>query len=288
MVLRGILGKMARICRMLLCLWAITLPFQAFAQSEDVLSLLQSGWQAYERKDLRQAIQDYQQVLNRVPQDARLWYDLGCLYTLNHDLANAQQSWNQALALNPRSAQVHDALGQLLEQQADGSGAQIHYATATELEPGNAAYLWHRIRNRLYLKKFSEARSDLQRLLMLDPNHVEGHYALGVLTLQNNAPDLAILEFRKTIDLAPNHVLALNGLGLAYIRIREFEQAAEVLQKADRLDPWNARTESNLGILAASQQQWEKARQAWEQALKESPQFEPASRNLKILDGLMK
>ena len=247
---------------------------------------LASGWRAYQAGDLASALTAYQEAANASPDDASLWYDLGCLYALRHDVSLSRSAFQRALLLNPRLAAAHDALGQLYEQEGHLACAHAFYVSADAIEPGNVKFLRHLSRALLRLNQLEAARQSLQQLLNVKPSDLEARYELGVLELRANAPDLAIHEFHYMIERVPDHVLAWNGLALAYARIDEFGKASDALDHALALQPKNANTQTNLGVVWAYQARWGDARHAWERALELEPGFAPAAKNLNALDGL--
>ena len=244
---------------------------------------LELGWRAYQQGDLSAALKSYQTATESNPQDATLWYDLGCLYALTQQTDQAHAVFEKVLTLNPQFAAAQDALGQLHELQGDTSTAKTFYISAVELEPLSKKFLRHLARILLQLREEEPARRALADLLNTDPSDSNARYQLGVLELRANATELAVNDFHKALELAPNHLLAWNGLALAYARIGAFREAAEAIDKAKALNPNSAATATNLGIIAAYQQRWDEAKSAWEQALKLDPQFAPAARNLESL-----
>ena len=264
----------------------VTTPAHEPFQTTDQNHALEAGWRAYQEGRVSEALAAYQEAVKAAPNDASLWYDLGCLYALNHDLAMARSALQQALSLHPQLAAAHDAMGQLHEQEADVSGALTWYERADALQPGTTKFLRHLIRARLRLHDTEAARPALQQLLIAEPADAEARYQLGVLELRANAPDLAIHHFQKLLEHTPTHVMAWNGLALAYARIGEFGEASTALEKARLLQPDNASTQTNAGIVAAYQQRWEEARRAWQRALELDPECSPASHNLEALNAL--
>ena len=264
---------------------AVELEHPAAAPSGETRHALDLGAQAYQQGHLADALLQYRRAAESAPSDDGLWYDVGCLQALLHD-AEARASFQRALRLNPYRAAAHDALGQLAEQDGDMEEARVSYRNATTLDPEQPNYLWRMIRIDLKQNRTVEAQQALSRLLLLDSAGLQAHYALGVLDLRADQPDLAIHEFRAVVDRRPDHVLAWNGLALAYARIGEHAASDEALEHAKTLDPENPVTRTHEGLLAAYQQRWQQARTAWEHVLALDPSFEPAARNLEALKTL--
>lgn len=258
----------------------------ASADHVELRHTLEVGWRAYQSGDLAQALTAYTHAVELAPEDATLWYDLGCLRALTRDAARAEAALLHALALQHDLAGAYDALGQLSEQQERYPLAQALYWTSHQLAPERAKFLRHLIRMYVRLQQPDAAQRALERLLMLAPRDLDARYELAVLQLRAGAPELAAHHFEYVVAHAPAHVMALNGLGLAYTRIGEYEKALKTFERARTLEPANAKTESNLGVLAATQQRWADARQAWQHALELEPEFAPASQNLQTLGTL--
>jgi tetratricopeptide (TPR) repeat protein len=244
------------------------------------------GFRAYQRGDVKAAVEAYRQALSASPRDASLWYDLGCLYAINRQPDEAREALLRAMSLNPRLADAHDALGQLYEQEGRVDVAQAFYVSADTVAPGRPKILRHVIRAFAQLGQLEPARLALRELLLAAPDDLEARYQLGVLELRADAPESAIQEFQVILERVPRHVMAFNGLALAYARIGAFTQAERALEDARRIDPNDVMTQTNAGVIAAYQRHWDDARAAWQHALERQPHFEPASKNLEALNAL--
>lgn len=245
---------------------------------------LERGWRAYQAGKVAEALSAYREAVAAAPDDASLWYDLGCLYALQGNSANARAALEQALALDVRLAAAHDALGQL--DELDGQ-ALARYEQARQLEPDNPKFLRHLIRVWLATNGLDQARAGLRQLLSLSPDDLEGRHLLAILELQAGAPDLAAANFSRVVHSQPDHVMAWNGLGLAQARLGRYEEARRSLERARQLAPDDPRTRTNLGVLAAYQQHWDDARTAWQTALEQEPRFAPAVQGEATLRALI-
>ncbi len=261
----------------------------ASAPTADVLpalgrdEALRTGWEAYQRGQIDDALDAYQRAVISSPNDASLWYDVGCLHALQRDFDRAREALQRALRLNPRLAPAHDAIGQLAEQAGDLHHAQAWYASATMLEPDHPKFLRHLSRTLLQLNEREAAHRVLSHVLAVVPTDTQARYDVGVLHLKAEAPELAMSEFKVLLQQDPTHVMAWNGLALAYARTGAFDQAVTALNNAKTLQPTNPFTHTNLGVVAAYQQRWDEAGAAWQQTLEQHPDFLPAEENLLTL-----
>ena len=94
-----------------------------------------------------------------------------------------------------------------------------------------------------------QARQLYQRLLQLDPDHVDAHVNLGRLLHEDAAPAAAESHYRRALDLDPEHETAAFNLGVALEDLGRFRDAIEAYQRALELDPQNADAHFNLAGL---------------------------------------
>jgi tetratricopeptide (TPR) repeat protein len=94
-----------------------------------------------------------------------------------------------------------------------------------------------------------QAREVYQRLLQLDPDHVDAHVNLGRLLHEDGAPAAAEQHYRLALELDPEHDTAAFNLGVALEDLGRFRDAMEAYQRALELDPQNADAHFNLAGL---------------------------------------
>ncbi|HEX9779821.1 MAG TPA: tetratricopeptide repeat protein [bacterium] len=249
--------------------------------------VLRAGWEAYQRGDFPSAASAYRKALESDAGNPVLWYNLGCLEALGGNLDEAETALERALSADPRVAGAHDALGQIAELRGNRSAARTRYAEADRLKPGTPAFLSHLLRVDLTVSEPGALRDTASRLLAVAPDHADARLALGVAHLKLEAPDLAIHELRRALELNPEATTAWNALALAYAQTGEFDAAREAMAKARAGSPDDAGTLTNAGVVEAYQQRWDDARRAWEAALAARPGFAPARQNLEALDTLL-
>ncbi len=91
-----------------------------------------------------------------------------------------------------------------------------------------------------------QAREVYQRLLQLDPEHVDAHVNLGRLLHEDGAPAAAEQHYRRALELDPEHDTAAFNLGVALEDLGRVRDATEAYQRAIELDPQNADAHFNL------------------------------------------
>ncbi|OCX75418.1 tetratricopeptide repeat protein [Acidithiobacillus thiooxidans] len=91
---------------------------------------------------LQQALQILQKALERLPENAELWYAQGAVQEQLHDFPAMEKSMHQVIQLAPDNAQAYNFLGySLVERNQNLSEASTLLHKAIELEPENPEIL---------------------------------------------------------------------------------------------------------------------------------------------------
>ena len=94
-----------------------------------------------------------------------------------------------------------------------------------------------------------EAREVYERLLEIDPEHVDAHVNLGRILHEDGAPAAAEKHYRRALDLDPDHEIAAFNLGVALEDLGRFKDSIDAYLRALELDPQNADAHYNLAGL---------------------------------------
>ena len=165
----------------------------------------------YDKSNMEDAIQSYQEAVKLDPSFALAWAHLSCKqsesYWRGYDssparLATAKDAADRALALDPDLPETHLALGYYhYYGQRDFIGALAEFQQAEQSLPNNADVI--------------EAIAVVQRRL--------GHW------------DEAIAGLRRAIELDPRDINDYHTLAITYMSLRRFSEA---LATADRILAW--------------------------------------------------
>jgi choline-sulfatase len=187
------------------------------------------------------------------------------------EFARAQQLCRELLAKNPRFAAAMVLLGDIARTQGRLEEAAAHYKLALGIEPQNtrlqkvlselasppgkdggpasaqAARLDGMEQEAVALiaaGRLGEARSILQRILRLDPNHVDALVNIGTVAYRSGELDAALDYFQKAARLDPGQAMAFSNMGTVCFGLFQqrndrawLPQALRHFQAAIRLDP---------------------------------------------------
>jgi Flp pilus assembly protein TadD len=88
-------------------------------------------------------------------------------------------------------------------------------------------------------------------------------YNTGLTYLRSNRPDLAIDQFKKTVDLDSKNYFAYKGLGIAYAQTKNFKEAEKAQRKCLEINPDFADARNDLAATLMYLGRREEARKEW-------------------------
>lgn len=129
------------------------------------------------------AIRDYEQALKLAPKSAVLHSNLSYAYYDRQNYDKALEEGNQAVALSGSLAQAHINLANARSKKGDYEGAMRDYAQALSLNPSAAiqAGVYNNRGNVQFAQnKTKAAIADYQQAIQLQPDYADAYYNLGL------------------------------------------------------------------------------------------------------------
>lgn len=136
--------------------------------------------------------------------------------------------------LTPTVAKVYDDLGKVYTSQGDFDRAAAAHRKAIQLDPGFARAYTHLGIASSLKGAFDEALSYHQKAIEVDPGLPQAHYNLGVDYLHLGLPHKAIAAFERAIALDADYSRAYEALGRIYLEQGEKGGAEKYLEQAKR------------------------------------------------------
>lgn len=147
------------------------------------------------------------------------------------------------------------------------SAAHETLAKGIELYPDNVSLLFAYGLLLEEEKKQNEALVWMEKVLSLQPDHVEALNYLGYTWADNNVNLEKALEYiQKANTLKPDNGFILDSLGWVYFRMGDLEKAGNELERAIALEPEDPNIHDHLGDVYQAAGHKEKARNAWRKA----------------------
>ncbi|HEX8143688.1 MAG TPA: tetratricopeptide repeat protein [Pyrinomonadaceae bacterium] len=201
-------------------------------------------WNKRTAQGLKKGIECFQKAIEIDPSYALAYAGLADCYNLLSNCgvltpkesgAKAKAAALKALEIDDSLAEAHTSLARRMAFDWDWSGAEREYKRAIELAPNYAtAHHWYGI----YLRatgRHAEALTEIKDALELDPLSLIINTDLGTQLYLMWQYDLAIEQFRKTLEIDNNFVPAHFRLGLAYEQKGMLEEALGEFQHTTNL-----------------------------------------------------
>ncbi len=267
-----------RLSLCLLCLSGgallVSSPSRAHAQQDDsevtpaVQRLYAEASAATKSGDTTVAIEKYRSILKLAPHLAAAYNNLGVLYFNQHDFPRAAEVLKRGLELNPDMPTASAMLGMSYVQLGADEKAEPLLRKALRANPKDDQIEMMLARLLINAKELDEAARHLNDFLARNPKNQEAWYLLGKTYLQmsENALkkinqidpdsvvaheiageidesmhnyDLALVEYKKAVDMAPQQPGTHMHMGDAYWYIGKWESAQAEFKAELANDPNN-------------------------------------------------
>ncbi len=225
-------------------------------------------WNKRTVESLHQAIDYYQQAIEKDPNYARAYAGLADSYALIGGYSGVQQSEFmskakdaalRAIALDDNLAEAHTALALVVQNyDYDWTTAEKEFRRAIALNPNYAtAHHWY-AEHLAFRGRFDEALAESERARQLDPLSLIILADRGVILYYARRYDEALEQFRAVRELDPTFGRA-GMIMKVYVQKRMFDQAIAMAEKSYSDSPWYWSTLASIhgaaGNLEAAQKE---------------------------------
>jgi predicted O-linked N-acetylglucosamine transferase (SPINDLY family) len=203
------------------------------------------------------------------------------------DFREARRLYAEVLAESPTDADALYRSGLLELQQGDASSALalIEQAFLQRRNRGLPIEAKHEMglgQTLAALGLHTRAEAAYGRVLALDPNCVDAHFARALVLQSLNQHTQAIVAYERTLELSPDHFAALNNLGNCLQRSGRIAEAVSAYSRALTLRPDAAGAMANLGTVLQAVGRTEEAVALLRGAMAREPQVTAHAVNLGI------
>jgi tetratricopeptide (TPR) repeat protein len=224
----------------------------------------------------------FKDAIRLAPTDVKLNTEWGDFFVENHANGEAAKSYQEALKVSPDYAPALVGMGKALADENPPQAAMFAQQ-ALKQNPNNADAHLLLAEMAVYQDKKAEARASIDRVLALNPRHLEAlamkaalayvdgdtagynetvaealkihptygelHRIVGSITAHYYRFDEAVEHTRKAIALDRENVRAVADLGAQLMRTGDERNARRNLETAFRIDRWDVMTYNLLGVL---------------------------------------
>jgi tetratricopeptide (TPR) repeat protein len=201
-----------------------------------------------EKYDYPYAIELFEKALKANAKHAPAYVGLARCHHFNNT-SSAMDFCRKALAINPNLAEAHSFLAYLFIEMEDYATALSETETILKQNPKSLDALGLRASAFYMMDKDSEFKSELQKVLAINPHYGELYHRLaafcGYKTRYQEAADFN----RKALELDPSLSAASSGLAINLLRLGEEARGREQLEKAFAQDPFDVQAKNTLDLL---------------------------------------
>lgn len=232
----------------------------------EVQKLYAEAKAAQQHGDEAAAIEKYRAMIKLAPHLAAAYNNLGMLYFNGNDYKHAADVLNRGLQLNPNMPSASALLGLSYFQLGENEKAEPMLRAALKANPADdnvEMTLAHILINR---KKYAEAASSLNHFLERNPKNQEGWYLLGKTYLQMSEDSL-----KKINEIDPDSVVAHEIAGEIDESMHNYDLAMVEYKKAIDLDPRKPGTHMHMANVFWLTGKWESAQAEFKAELANDP-----------------
>ena len=215
----------------------------------------------------------YKKLLVLVPQHVAALVALATLQTQAGRHREARSALEQAIARDPRHAQAHYLHHQVLNRMERADEAAKALQIYRRLSMAKRHYDQGQID--LLKGKLEQAITSFSQAIEIDSSFIDAYLSLCIVHLQVNDPQSARLLLERILGLEPEHVEAHSLLGETRLLERDFTAAQKSFEEAIVLDSTSVHAVFGLGRSLLLNKNYQKADVALRRTLEWAPTHLP-------------
>jgi tetratricopeptide (TPR) repeat protein len=222
-----------------------------------------------------EAISLYSKAIECNPVFLDAWFNRANSYYESGVYFSALSDIDHIVKAKPDTSAVHFLKGLVLTKQRDFPAALNAFQKALELGPADEAACRVNLASvKIFMKKFDEAKSELEACMKLNANEPNIYNSLALIAIEENNFSEALKQVNKALDLSPKQPYFINNRGFIYIQLDKLTDAEADINESITIDPYNAWAYRNKGILYLKKKDYEIAERLLTKAKEMDPHVE--------------
>ncbi len=194
------------------------------SQSQNPQELILSATEKQRIGAYDEAIEILRQVLELDPESVATYYRMGLVYSEADQRDAAIESFKKALEMEPENVPARLGLGEVYSKMTRNDLAVAEFLKAESLKPGDTELLFKIALEYWYNQKIKKAADYYQKILAIEPNHMQTHLNLISVYEKLNDWERAIeeIEISRRLGGETNNdqAIAIAERKLAFIKGR--------------------------------------------------------------------
>jgi predicted TPR repeat methyltransferase len=217
---------------------AISCYRQALSLSPNFVdALIALGFALLESNAIDEAAQCLQQVLSTSPNSVDAHFMLGNITKSKGDLHQAIDHYIRATNINPQFEFAYRMLFEIYQTQGNTALAKSILERAMSALPSSTYFFFERAGLAFAEKDYQKAILLLQKVLILEPEHIACHSNLAKTYMQLGQDEPAIPHFEQLIRFNPDDVAIHEDLGNLYLKLGRKLDALTSFKEVVRIEP---------------------------------------------------
>ena len=233
------------------------------------------------KKDYGKAINSAEKSLSLRENDVNSQLLLGNIYFEQGKYDEAIEKYDEILKRNPQNAAIHYNKATALLKKGKEFAAIEHFEQAGAIDKiGEIAHRSYGRLGVLYTQRnsFENAEKYLRKAVDIRPQNAINRYNLGIAYLRQKKTNLALGEFTKAEEFGGKNSAMLENLGDAYLSLKDYDKSLAVYNKLLKTTGRNIRILSSIGEIYYHQGHLDKALNVF----KKITTYEPTTENARI------
>lgn len=243
-------------------------------------SLAERGIAECRNSNFSQAIVWFKRAIEKQPDSAECWLNLGNAYQELNDAPQAIHCYRRVISLQPGVAVAHYNLGVALNAAGELAGAIDSYRTALSIKPDYFEACYNLGAALHADNRLEEAIAWYEEALALEPRHGSASFNLGVANAKLGRHERAIEHYRRVLRDHPHAYDAMTNLGDLCAELGRDDEAREYYERALAARPSLVRAQCALGRLHGKRGEFDQARECFSQAAQSQQDYFEAQHNL--------
>jgi len=218
------------------------------ADSNDAQLFYRKGLKELWQENWLAALTCFQKALEKNPQDADVWSQLGyCYFKLGYH-QDAIEAYKQTIRIKPDDAEAHYNLGIIYGKLGRWQDAIESYKRAIRIKPDFAETHYNLGLNYGKLGRYQDEIESYKQAIRIKPDYAEAHFFLGLTYGKLGRYRDEIESCKQAIRIKPDYAEAHYFLGIAYSNLGRYQDEIEAYKQAIRIKPDYAEAHYVLGI----------------------------------------
>ena len=180
--------------------FACLCAFTSTSLAQKTIDIYLDGLRKAEKEDFHGAIENYNIVLKRTPNDTACYYARSIAKSKIGDYKGALKDCNKALELNPNNPVYYYRRSFLKSDQRDHKGAIVDLTKAIQLNPNNDEYYFARGMEKAEIKSYQDAVVDYDAAIKLK-EYAMYFYMRGMSKYNAGDKSGGCEDMKKSVDL---------------------------------------------------------------------------------------